>query len=269
MFGAVDGLSKILAASQSVGQIVWARYALALPVLLFAAKPREFTGLFRTRRPVLQIARGFTPLFISGGMVLGVRYLPLAEATVLLFAGPLLVVALAAPILGETVRRSSWIAVILGFVAVLIVVRPGLSALSAYAGFPLLAALFYAILQLITRRLGETGENATTTLAWTLAVGGLVSTPWAAVTWAPVTLAAWLYMIALGVVFGLSQLLMIRAFTHAPAGVLAPFNYAQIISAVIFGAVVFGDVPGAFTLIGILMIVGAGIYVIRSSESVA
>lgn len=263
MFGVVDGLSKILADTQSVGQIVWARYALALPVLLAMTKPAAWVGLFRTGRPWLQILRGLTPLSISVAMVLGVRYLPLADATVILFAGPLFVVVLSLPFLGERVPLSGWVGVGVGFLAVLIVARPGFSALSHYALFPLVGAVFFALLQLITRSLGAAGEKASATLAWTLLVGGIASTPIAAATWAPVTPAGWLLMIALGLVFGVSQLLMIRALVLAPAGVLQPFNYAQLISAAIFGVAVFGDVPDIWTVAGIVLIIVAGIYVVR------
>jgi len=193
-----------------------------------------------------------------------VRYLPLAEATVILFAGPFFVVALSAPFLGERVSAASWIGVTVGFIAVVIVARPGVSELSTYALYPLLGAVFFALLQLITRHLGAVGEKPTTTLAWTLLVGGIASTPFAAATWAPLTANAWLVMIGLGVVFGVSQLLMIQALTHASAALLAPFNYVQIVAAVIFGAIVFGDVPDQWTFIGIGLIIAAGIYVVRS-----
>jgi S-adenosylmethionine uptake transporter len=82
-----------------------------------------------------------------------------------------------------------------------------------------------------------------------------------------VTPDGWLLMVGLGIVFGVSQLLMIRAFALAPAGVLAPFNYVQIISAVILGVLMFGDVPDALTLVGIAMIIGAGVYVVRSPSA--
>ena len=157
-------------------------------------------------------------------MVLGVRYLPLADATAILFAAPFLIVALSMPLLGERVRPASWIGVAVGFVAVLIVARPGFGELSKYTVFPALAAVFYAFLQLITRRLGALGEKPTTTLAWTLLVGGVASTPVAILNWAPVSATAWFYMVALGTVFGVSQLILIRAFTYAPAGVLAPIQ---------------------------------------------
>jgi drug/metabolite transporter (DMT)-like permease len=263
MFGAVDGLSKLLADTQSVGQIVWARYALGLPVLIASNRPTEWGNLFRTRRRWLQIGRGLTPLVISVVMVLGVHYLPLADATVLLFAGPFIVVALSVPLLGERLHLSSWIGVSIGFLAVVVVARPGFSALSHYAIYPLIGAVFYAVLQLITRSLGASGERATTTLAWTLLVGCIVSTPFAWATWLPLDARGWLLMIALGAVFGISQLMMIRAFTLAPAGMLQPFNYVQIISAVIFGVVAFGDIPDRWTFLGIAMIIGAGIYVVR------
>jgi drug/metabolite transporter (DMT)-like permease len=173
------------------------------------------------------------------------------------------VVALSAPYLGERVRAASWIGVTIGFLAVLIVARPGFTELSKYAVFPALAAVFYALLQLITRRLGVLGEKPTTTLAWTLLVGGIVTTPLAIATWAPLSATMWFYMIGLGLVFGASQLLLIRAYTHAPAAVLAPFNYFQIVAAVIFGVIVFRDVPDSLTLLGIALIIGAGIYVAR------
>jgi drug/metabolite transporter (DMT)-like permease len=267
VFSAVDGLSKILADTQSVAQIVWARYVLALPMLLVTTRPSGWSRLFRTARPMQQIARGLTPLVISITMVYGVRYLPLAEATVILFAAPFLVVALAVPLLKERVPLASWIGVIIGFMSVVIVVRPGFNELSPYAALPLLGAVFFALLQLITRQLGAAGERPTTTLAWTLVVGSIASTPFAVAGWEPLTSNAWMVMIGLGFVFGVSQLLMIAALSYAPAGVLAPFNYMQIISAVVFGIVVFGDVPDAWSFVGIAIMIGAGIYVLRKDTA--
>jgi drug/metabolite transporter (DMT)-like permease len=263
LFGCVDALSKLLAPTQSVGQIVWARYALAFPLLLSTTRPSEWRRLFNTAAPRLQIARGLTPILLSGGMVLGVRYLPLADATAILFAGPFLVVALSAPMLGERVPAASWIGVAIGFVAVLVVARPGLDELSKYAIFPALSAVFFAVQQLLTRRLGTARERAQTTLIWTLAIGALISTPVAAVTWEPLGVRGWVLMLALGSVFAVSQLLYIRSLAYAQVSVLAPFNYVQIVSAALIGLVVFGDVPDRWTLVGIAMIIAAGVYIVR------
>jgi len=101
IFACVDGFSKLLADTNAVAQIVWARYALALPILLLTTPPAQLSTLFRTRQPALQILRGLAPVGVSIAMVFGVRYLPLAEATVILFAAPFLVAALSVP----TMRR--------------------------------------------------------------------------------------------------------------------------------------------------------------------
>jgi drug/metabolite transporter (DMT)-like permease len=264
VFAGVDAVSKLLAETQSVGQIVWARYALAIPVLLLTTRPSDWRSLFATARPGLQILRGATPLAISGSMVMAVRYLPLAEATVILFAAPFLIVALSEPLLGEPVRPASWIGVIVGFAAVLIVARPGFGSLSRYMLFPLAGAVVFALYQLITRRLGLAGERPNTTLAWTLAVGGLVATPIALLTWHPVSARGWLLMVALGTVFGLAQSLLVRAFTYAPANLLAPFSYCQVVAATVLGMIVFDAIPDAWTFAGIALIIAAGVYVMRT-----
>lgn len=264
LFAVLDGLSKILATEQSVGQIVWARYTFAIPVLLWASPSSEWRTLFRTRQKRDQIIRGLIPLGISISMVLAVRHLPLAEATVILYMGPLLVVALSHPLLGEKVRLSAWIGVGVGFIAVLIAARPGISDLSAYVVFPITAAVFYAFFQIFTRKLGAAGERPETTLAWTLAIGTLIATPLALASWQPLTGLGWLIMIAVGFTFGLSQIFTIRAFALAPANRLAPFSYAQVVAAAFFGMAVFGAVPDGLTWLGIALITGAGIYVMRS-----
>jgi drug/metabolite transporter (DMT)-like permease len=238
-FACVDGISKVLAETQPVAQIVWARYALALPALLLMTGPRRWPTLFHTGQVKFQILRGLTPLTISVTMVLAVHFLPLAEATMILFMAPFLVVALSGAMLGEPVRPASWAGVAIGFAAVLVVTRPGLGGFSGHVVFPLIAAVFYALMQLLTRRLGAAGELADTTLAWTLAVGTLAVTPVAFATWPETSLRAWLLLVTLGTVFGLAQFLMIRAYTLAAAGVLAPFSYAQIVAAVVFGAIVW------------------------------
>ncbi len=260
-FGAVDGLSKMLIDTQSFGQIMLARYALALPLLLAVTSPAKWPGLFRTQSVMWQIIRGLLPVIIGGLMVFAVTFLPLAEATVILFAGPFFVVALSGWLLDEKVSLSSWIGVAVGFLAVLIVARPGFDELSQYALFPAVAAVFYALFQLLTRRLGTLGEAPVTTLAWTLVVGNAVAIPLAIADWQPPSATGWMLILAVGITFGAGQYFLAKAFALAPANVLTPFTYFQILSAVIFGVVVFGDIPDAWTFLGIAMILAAGLYV--------
>ena len=266
-FGAVDGFSKMLTDNQSFGQIMLARYFPAMLAVMLAAGPSGLRSLFATRAPGLQVFRGVTPLFVGGSMVVAVHYLPLAEATVILFAGPFLVVAFSGLLLGERVTAASWIGVALGFAAVIMVARPGFSDLSVYTVFPALAAIFYAALQLLSRHLGTVGEAPRTTLAWTLLMGTLVSLPLALWDWRSADAATWLELGGLALTFGLGQYFLAKAFAHAPASVLTPFTYFQILSAVGFGLVVFGDVPDTLTLTGIVMVLASGLYVFGRSRS--
>lgn len=263
IFGAVDGISKLLTEHASAGQIVWARYALALPVLLVAMGPRRLPSLFETTRPGLQLLRGLSPIGVSFGMTLAVAYMPLAEATVILFAAPFLVVALSGPLLGERVGLSRWIAVAIGFFAVLLVARPGFGELSHFAVLPLAAAFFYALMQIITRHVARLGERPDTTLAWTLLTGAIVSTPVAILLWQPLPWHDWGLMVLLGVIFGIGQFMMIKGFANAPAALLAPLSYVQIISATLISIVVFHHSPDLWSMVGIVMILISGVYVVR------
>lgn len=266
-FGVVDGLSKLLIETQSLGQIVLARYAIAFLGLFALIPPRGWKNLFQTKLVGLQIIRGLTPIMIGGPMVFAVKYLPLAEATAILFAGPFIVVGFSGWLLGERVGWSSWIGVCLGFLGVLIVARPGFSGLSLYAIFPALAALFYAVLQLLSRYLGAAGEPPTTTLAWTLLVGTLVALPLSIADWHPLSPAAWILSLLLGATFGAGQYFLVKAFALVSANVLTPFTYFQIISAVLFGLIVFSEVPNLWTIAGIILIFASGIYVFGRSTA--
>lgn len=263
MFGVVDGLSKLLVAHATPAQIVFARYGFAFLLLLVTRRPSQLPQLVRTARPGLQIIRGLSPLVVSFGMVFAVTYLPLADATAILFVAPLLMIGLAGPMLVERAPAATWLMVVIGFVGVLIVARPGFSALSQYAVFPLAAAIFYALYQLLTRRLSTAGERPLTTLGWTLGVGTIVSLPIAVVFWQPLDAAGWALMILLGLAFAASQLTMIAGLVRTPVPLAASLNYVQIVAAVGFGFVVFGDVPDLMSWLGIALIVAAGLYMIR------
>lgn len=200
-------------------------------------------------------------------MVLAVKYLPLSDSTVILFAGPFLVVAMSGWFLGERVPASSWLGVCLGFIAVLIVARPGFGALSVYTVLPAAAAFFYAVFQLQSRQLGAAGEAPLTTLAWTLAVGAIVVLPVAIVQWVPPSPLSWLLLAVLGLSFGAGHYFIAKAFSLAPANVLTPFSYVQIISATVFGLVAFGEVPDLWTIAGTVLILLAGGYVFTRGKT--
>jgi drug/metabolite transporter (DMT)-like permease len=265
LFAIMDAMSKVLAETQSVVQIVWARYAFALPVILATTPRGSWPTLLRVALPWLQIGRGLMPVLASFAVVAGLALLPLAEVTALTFASPLLVVALSVPILGERTSMHDWLGVIAGFVGILIIVRPGAGAIAWAALFPLACAAFFAIFQVTTRLVGRSDPPAAT-LAWTILVGLLVTTPLLAWDWRPLSLGSWTLMTASGLCFGGAQYFLTRAFCEAPAALLAPFTYTQIVPAVILGFLLFDAVPDLWAGLGTAMVIGAGLYVLRRRQ---
>ena len=265
-FAIIDSLAKHLEPDYSVAQIVWARYVFAVPVILAFARPSTWPSLLSSRQMAMQIGRGLLPLLASVVVVFGLAKIPLAEFTAISFAAPLLVVALSAPLLKERITIHSWIGVLLGFLGVIVIVRPGGGVISWAAIYPLALALFFALYQ-ITTRLVSRGDAPMVTLAWTIAVGLVLTTPLLPFAWRPVSGNGWLLLILSGIFFGLSHLVLIRAFSMAPAAVLTPFTYAQIIAATLLGVVVFGDVPDAWAVAGMALIALAGLYVLRRQAS--
>src|SRR5206468_2060091 len=194
MFGVMDGLGKVLAADHSVTQIVWARYAFALPVVLSMRRPEAWPGLLRSQRPGLQAVRGLLPLLASVAVILGLGALPLADFTAISFASPLLVVALSVRLLKEPISLNSWIGVLCGFLGVVVIVRPGIGTMAWAAIFPLLTALFFALYQLFTR-LVTRGDDPVVTLAWTISIGLALTTLVLPFDWRSVDAGDWMLMV--------------------------------------------------------------------------
>lgn len=262
LFGVMDGLGKLLAGDYAVVQVVWARYAFAVPVLLAVARPAAWPGLLRCDRPYLQAGRALLPLLASVTVILGLTSMPLADFTAISFASPLLVVALSAPLLKERMSAEGWIALACGFLGVLVIVRPGPGAIAWAAFFPLATAFLFALYQVLTRLVSQ-GDDPLVTLAWTIMVGLVLTSLLLPIRWQPVAGGDWALLALSGVLFGLGQLLLIRAFALARAAVLAPFTYTQIIAAIAFGIAVFGDVPDAWTVAGTLLVTLSGVHLLR------
>lgn len=262
LFAVQDAAAKWLARSQSVVQIVWARYLFALPLLLLGTPWRSWMMVLRVARPGLQAARALLPVLASFAVVLGLVFLPLAEVTVLTFASPLLVAALSAPVLGERVSRRDWLGILIGFLGIVIVVRPGSDAFAWAALFPLACAAFFALFQLTTRLVGRT-DPPHATLAWTLLIGLGVTSLLLPLDWRPIPTGNWALLALSGLCFGGAQSLLARAFLHAPAALLAPFTYVQIVPATLLGLLLFGAVPDALAWLGTAIVIGAGLLVLR------
>jgi drug/metabolite transporter (DMT)-like permease len=260
----LDAMSKWFSQYYPVLQLVWIRYT-ALTIAFLVALP--FLGWRRvvmSSVPRLQIARG-AALWASATLFLaGLSYLPLTTTQVIGKTAPLIVAAISLPILGERVGLNRWAAILIGFAGLLVVVRPDFGTIHWAMLFPLGTACAYAGYQLMTRY--ATGvDSSLTSLFYTAVVGCALASLAAPFVWVTPTLPhlALLFVHGLGV--GLGHFVLIRAFTHAPASLLAPLSYTGLIWAVILGYVVFDEIPDWGTLIGGALITAAGIYLARSA----
>lgn len=259
LFGMMDALSKYLSARYPTPQIIWLRYLFTIPLVLAILAPRGLRGFVRSARPGLQVARGLFLVVEIGLVVWAFGRLPLADVHAVLALTPLVVTALSAPMLGEEVGPRRWAAVALGFLGVLIVLRPGIGVLQPAALAALVSVLLYALYQVLTRMVGPV-DAAETSLLWQLVLGAAATSLVAPFVWQPPEPGHWPLFVVVAVVGGLGHYCMIRAFQLAPAVVVQPFSYTLLLFAVVIGYLVFGDIPDRWTLLGAAVIVAAGIY---------
>ena len=258
LFSVGDVLAKLLRQSLPAAEIAWLR-SLAFAGLALALVRRGRSAGLRPRRPGLQLLRGLTLLGSAVFFITGLAYLPVSEATAIVFVSPTFITALSVVFLGEVVRARRWAAVLAGFLGVLVVIRPGWGSVQAAALFPLASALCWAATIVITRKMG-TAERAETTLLWSACTGLLVLTavvPFGFVPPSPPQVGVGL---ALGLCSSLGQYLVILAYRRAAASALAPFSYVQLLSSTLLGFAAFGAVPDRATLLGAAVIVLSGLY---------
>ena len=235
-FSCLDALAKYLAAHYAVPTIVWARYVFQMLLMLVLLGPRLGRGLVRTASLRLQIVRGMVLTTSSLLFLTALARTPLAEAASIAFMAPLFIAVLSGPVLHETVERRTWVALL-----------------------PLASALMMAVYQMMTRRLAAR-DAALTTLFYPALVGSL-AVPLAfpvsfSVPQDPTHLAMFG---ALGVLGGIGHFFLIRAQFHAPASVLGPFMYGQLVTALALGWLVFGQLPEPAAVLGMLVITASGL----------
>lgn len=262
VFAILDTTAKHLAQTFSLPLLIWARYTLHCLLMLVFLAPSMRLRLVRTQRPMLQVVRALLLLAMSLVVLAAFRIMPLAETTAIMLATPLLVAPLAAHFLGERVGLRRWLAILVGFGGALLVARPGGTLPLAGVVLALAAALCSAVYMVQTRLLSAT-ENSFTMLFYTALVGSVVmslSLPW---VWSgPMPDAGEFLLIAsLGVLGATGHFLFTRAFHHAPASVLSPLTYVQLLWAALLGRLVFDQFPDAWSILGMLVIVGSGLLI--------
>ncbi|WP_420967673.1 DMT family transporter [Bradyrhizobium sp. B120] len=258
MFSFGDAMGKFLVATYSVGQLLWLRACAALLVLLPIVWKRR-ADFLHLERPWLQLLRVTLSTLEVAAFFLATVYLPLADVITYYLAGPIFVTAMSGLVLGEHIGWRRWTAILVGFCGVLIALRPSAQTISWPAMIALGGSLSFAVLMLITRSLRATPDIvlATTQFGGTFILG-LVLSPIGWVTPAPSSLV--LFFTA-GIISVAALLCVNRSLKLAPASVVVPYQYSMIVWAVIFGFVVFGDVPSWATIIGAAIIIAAGLYI--------
>jgi len=255
----LDATAKYLVRDHSLWVVVWARYAGQMVVVTPFAWHRAGPGFWRTGKPGLQLLRSLFLVLATLGFWGGLRYLPLAEASSITFLAPTFVVLLSWPLLHERAPRARQIASTVGFIGILILLRPGSAVMHPAVVLLLAAALANALYQLLTRRLLD--EKLPTTLFYSASVGTVVLTlglPFA--TDFPRLMAIGIApLVLLGVLAGIGHWCMTHAYLLAPASLLSPFTYLQILWATAFGYLMFGQHPDRLSALGMAVVVASGV----------
>ncbi len=258
LFAVADTIAKFLSTGLPIIEITWVRYVIFLGFALILARRVPRRSLWPRSR-TLQIVRGCCVIGSSVLFVYGIRTMTMAQATTISFLSPLLITILSIPLLGEIVGIRRWAAVGAGMLGMLIVVRPGMAGFEPAALFGVASAACWSIALIITRKMAAT-DPPTTTVLWSAGVGVFVLTVLLPFEMAWPTARQWGLMLALGLLASTGQWLVILAFRLAPASLLAPFTYTQLVWATVTGYLVFGNLPDEWTLLGAAIIVASGLY---------
>jgi drug/metabolite transporter (DMT)-like permease len=249
-FASMDAMSKVLAETYAITQILWVRALVFTAFAIWVVRRNGVGATLRSARPWLHGLRAVLLVIESGVFVLAFKLLPLADAHAIAAAAPLFVMALSVPLLGEQVGPRRWLAVIAGFIGIMIIVRPGFQEITWPILVPLLGAFLWAFYQILLRLCART-DSSDTTLLWT-ACGGLAATTLVApLSWTPPDATASVLLIVLA---------MIKAFERAEASALQPFLYSLVVWAAVIGYIVFGDIPDRWVMLGATIIVASGLY---------
>lgn len=262
-----DAIAKILTAGYSPVQILFLRNLIALPFAFLVALRMGGAGALRSHRPAAHLLRGVLWIGATVLFFTSLMHLPLAEATALVFVAPLFITAISALFLGEVVGWRRWLAVIVGFIGVLIAIRPGGAAFQPVSLLPIATALVYALLMLSARWV-DSRESVWTLLLYLTGTGALLSGLLVPFFWTAIRPEdVWLF-VAIAVFGTAGMTMMTQAFRLAPATVVAPFDYTALLWATALGWLVWNEIPDSATLIGAAVIIASGVFIILRKRQI-
>ena len=261
-FSLLDTLQKTVVIYHSIFQILFLKYFFTLFLSVIESYRKKNIIFFKTKKPTLQITRSILSIIESGCFVLSFRYLSLADAHSIASLTPVIVVALSALILREKVNLKTWIAIFIGFVGVLIIMRPGLSIFDPMSLIPLTAAFFLSLYQIVTRKVSEY-DSSETSLFYTSVVGIILMSFIIPFFWQPMQSFSYLLFLGVGIFFSVGIYFQIIALSFTKASIVQPFHYTLILWAIILGYIFYDDLPDLPTITGAIVITLSGIYVLN------
>ena len=264
-FSILDAFQKTAVINHSIFQLLFIKYIFTLLLSCSEAKRKNNYKFWQSNNVKLQVLRSCFSIIESGCFVLAFRYLSLADVHSVGSLTPVIIVALSALILKENVSPKTWIAIFVGFLGVLIILRPGLSIFDIKSLLPLMAAFFLGLYQVVTRKVSE-NDSTETSLFYTSLIGFIVMSILAFVYWQPLTLNSYFLFTGIGIFFSMGIYFQIIALSKARASIIQPFHYTLIFWAIILGYLVYDDLPDIPTIVGAIIIAASGIYVLRAGK---
>ncbi|MDH3692181.1 MAG: DMT family transporter [Gammaproteobacteria bacterium] len=260
-----DTVAKLMTREVSILQLSLVQGLVMMLLVPFIARTTRIRNIVTTGRPGLQAIRSVCIFISSITFYTGLKHLELVDVVAIIFVGPLIITALSALILKETVGARRWIACVVGFLGALVIIRPGFSDFGWEVVFPLLATSFYSIYVICTRIVAPI-EPHSTLMFYSALFGVLILGLSAPLYWVSPDAMGWVGLLTVGFVSGASAALGIWAYALAPASLLAPYGYVEILTATLFGFLVFQHLPDGYTVLGAAIIVASGVYIFRGES---
>ena len=267
LFSVLDTSAKWLVQSLPLAQVVFLRFLGHTVFTAAVMVPVSRLDILRTRRPWLQLVRALMLPAMTAMNFWALQYLQLAETGSIMFLAPIVVAVLGVRLLGERLDAGRWVAIVVGFVGVLVILQPGSRGFHPALLVSLAQTLLYACFILLTRHLAAVDRPESTNFLSALG-STVVIAPFALAAWqTPATLLEWSVVALTGIAGGLGHYLLALAHRFAPASTLSPFIYQQILYMCLLGYVVFGDVPRAAVVLGAAIVVASGLYLLYRERS--
>ncbi len=264
-FSILDTIQKSAVLYYSIFQLMFVKYTFVLLLSFIEAKRTNKINFYKTNNFKLQIIRSLLSILESACFVLSFKYLSLANAHSIGALAPIIIVVLSVFILNEKVSKKTWVAIFIGFIGVLIIIRPATDVFSLKSLIPLLAAFFLGLYQIATKKITEY-DTPEVSLFYSSLVGIFVTSIMAFYFWQPVNINSLIFFLPIGLFFSLGIYFQILALNNAKASIIQPFHYTLIFWAIIFGYFFYDNIPDLYTIVGAFIITVSGIFVINQNS---